>query len=82
MENFDLEALMETIDTASAEQFGVVRHINTDAVEITPDEFRFMLDQAASIYAAEEDCDITVVCFQPREDENTFLYSFVKEGEV
>lgn len=82
METFDLEALMETIDTASAEQFGVMRSINLDAVDITKEEFDLMLDQAGSIYAAEEDCNITIVCFQPREGENTFLYSFVKEGEI
>lgn len=82
METFDLEALMETIDTASAEQFGVMRSINLDAVDITKEEFDLMLDQAGSIYSSEEDCNITIVCFQPREGENTFLYSFVKEGEI
>ena len=81
MEKFDLEALMATIDTTSATQFNVVRLINLDAAEITLDQFKEMLSQAKSIYESEEDHEITVICVHPREDENTFLYAFVNEGE-
>ena len=82
MENFDLEALMETIDTVTAAQFNVVSLINLDAVGITLDDFKEMLEQAKVIYEAEEGCDITVLCVQPRKGENTILYSFVNEGNA
>ena len=82
MEKFDLEALMATIDTTSATQFNVVRLINLDAAEITLDQFKEMLSQAKSIYESEEDHEITVICVQPRENENTFLYAFVNEGNA
>lgn len=82
MENFDLEALMETIDTANATKFNVVRMINLDAAGVTLDDFKLMLEQAKTIYEVEENCDITVLCVQPREDENTFLYAFVNEGNA
>ena len=82
MENFDLEALMGTIDTVTATQFNVVSLINLDAVGITLDDFKEMLEQAKGIYEAEEGCDITVLCVQPRKGENTILYSFVNEGNA
>lgn len=82
MENFDLEALMATIDTTSATQFNVVRLINLDAVNITKDDLDLMLEQAKSIYESEEGCEITVVCVQPRQGESTYLYSFVNEGNA
>lgn len=82
MENFDLEALMATIDTTSATQFNVVRLINLDAVGVTLEDFNEMLEQAKGIYESEEGCDITVLCVQPRKGENTILYSFVNEGNA
>lgn len=77
MEKFDLEALMAETDTATAMVFNVVLQINLDAVELTEDEFRLMLDQAKSIYESEEGTEIKVLCC--RLEGNTFLYAFCKE---
>lgn len=62
MDKFDLEALMAEIDTASANVFNVVLQTNLDAVEITEEEFKTMLDQAKSIYESEEGMEINLLC--------------------
>lgn len=76
MEKFDLEALMDETDIASAMTFNVVMSINLDAVELTEEEFVNMLDQAKSIYESEEGTKITALCC--RLEGNTFLYAFCK----
>jgi hypothetical protein len=78
MEKFDLEALMAEIDTASANVFNVVLQTNLDALEITEEEFKTMLDQAKSIYESEEGMEINLLC--TRLEGNTFLYAFCKDA--
>lgn len=78
MDKFDLEALMAEIDTASANVFNVVLQTNLDAVEITEEEFKTMLDQAKSIYESEEGMEINILC--TRLEGNMFLYAFCKDA--
>lgn len=79
MEKFDLEALMESVDYASAMVFNVVLSINIDAIGITEDEFKLMLDQAKSIYESEEGVEIKILCQRHEKDKNEFLFAFYKE---